>query len=918
MESDRTSQVNGQNICWYFMRGGCTRPNCRFLHESNEPTNNNTSDNQPDTWDNPQSGDQENDGWGDGNMKSDRTSQVNGQDICWYFTRGGCTRPNCQFLHEANEPTNGTINWNASDNQPDTWDNPQSEDQENDRWRDGSMKSDRTSQVNGQNICWYFSRGGCTRPNCQFLHEANEPTNSNINCNASDSQPDAWDNPQSGDQDPNAAASWNDNWLETNFSSSYESNTAPRRRQELCMYFGQGFCHMGANCRMLHVNPDAPDGLDEWEVQEEPEKQDQELHYDADNQTERSIFNCMIAFGAGCRVPHTLTATDPTQIILSGLPPNFSPEELNNANIDGLREVHLDESRDVISAVLEFESPQDTLRSLHRLHGYVLRNSILSARMEHPIESEKDSKFYEVMITWPSPSKVAWARYPSVTLAKDDANRLDGQMFDGRKVQASYLSKKGQTSMFSVQISNLPPESNAESIKQLCSECQFVNMTKPTYTTSPVERIKGLFNGDLVDFDAPDLPPYEESFLAFARFSRSEDAAAAIAAFHRRKDDSLGAEGSFKAKAVNHVRFKIPSNQFQYIREDLEKLRDSHQQQCTIFFVRSTINVDNMDIYAFASVNDSPAFMKLLTSLNSLVNGEVLRQDGNAIWDDYFHMPSSVKAIETANTEHLQQYSVLVMPDRRTQQITVLGEVINRPRAKDYILKILKKVRVAWNEVPFERTFVRWYLEQGRDQIQSDSDIGQNKVSVDLTVPKLIVRGDAKVLTKVKEYMHAAVTIPDDPSSLAYDDVCHICTQKAISPVRLPCKHCYCKECLTALLSFAVESHSMPLQCIATNAAADSNNTSCSKDIPYPVIRDLLPMALEEQLIRSRFLSHVRSDAKQLFFCPTPDCETVHRYRRGGANFRCLTCLNEVCSSCQTRSHPGAACKEWLESIDSI
>ncbi len=623
------------------------------------------------------------------------------------------------------------------------------------------------------------------------------------------------------------------------------------------------------------------------------------------------MYNCTVVFGAGGHVQYALTATDPNRVILKNLPFHVSRREIENLPVTGLRTVHVDKLTEPVKAIIEFSTKEQTLSALEILNDYKLEGSTLSAQLysDRALDPDRAVKNCDVKVTWPTPCKTAWARYGTVTLAKEDAARLDGRIVEGRKIKASYLpAKKGQTTMFTVQIDNLPAEDTSVSIKQRCTECQYVNVTAPTYVSSPIESIKEILEkyGVLTAFDVLDLPASEE-MTAFARFETPE---AATAATGKLKAGFLGIGSILKVQGIHRSRFDIPPEQFRLIESDLEKCRDIYNGQCSILVVSSNCDVR---IYVVAAWVEAMAFSKLLASLNTLINGDILKQDEAIVWDDYFDSTSSAKVVDAVNAENSKDYNVLIVPDHRARRIHILGEQLNRPRARESILKVLKKVRMAWNEVPLDRFFLRWYLDQGQEQLQSEADVGKNKVTLDLVDSKLIVKGDSKVLNKVKEIISNAVTIRRNDLDEASTNICYICLDKSISPITLQCKHSYCRECLSTLLASAVENMHTPLKCIAEIEAG----SRCNQDIPYAVIRDLLPLADEERLLRAHFLSYVLTNMEGLFFCPSLHCEAVHRCSDVGMILLCPTCMMEICSSCQTRYHAGVTCDQWREIVSA-
>jgi len=132
--------------------------------------------------------------------------------------------------------------------------------------------------------------------------------------------------------------------------------------------------------------------------------------------------------------------------------------------------------------------------------------------------------------------------------------------------------------------------------------------------------------------------------------------------------------------------------------------------------------------------------------------------------------------------------------------------------------------------------------------------------------------------------------------------LCEICHHLPVDPILLTCRHAYCTLCLQMALRY---SPSAPFQCISQDTSEDGQ---CPANVPYVVIRDIIPDE-EKKFLHESFLSHIRS-SEEYFFCPTLDCQLVYRTGGEGLTLKCFKCLSEVCCYCHTRAHVGIACKE--------
>jgi len=136
--------------------------------------------------------------------------------------------------------------------------------------------------------------------------------------------------------------------------------------------------------------------------------------------------------------------------------------------------------------------------------------------------------------------------------------------------------------------------------------------------------------------------------------------------------------------------------------------------------------------------------------------------------------------------------------------------------------------------------------------------------------------------------------------------LCEICHHLPVDPILLTCRHAYCTLCLQMALQC---SPSAPFQCISRDTSEGGLTTQCPANVPYVVIRDIIPNE-EKKFLHESFLSHVRSRSEEFFFCPTLDCQSAYRTGVEGLTLKCFKCVSEICSYCHTRAHVGIACKE--------
>jgi len=214
---------------------------------------------------------------------------------------------------------------------------------------------------------------------------------------------------------------------------------------------------------------------------------------------------------------------------------------------------------------------------------------------------------------------------------------------------------------------------------------------------------------------------------------------------------------------------------------------------------------------------------------------------------------------------------------------------------------MLQKVHKLRHEIQLPRTKLHDLVNGGLKALQDD--LGVNKLLLDVANAKLIVRGSVGDDSKVEDYIGS---LEPSPMPETAEALCEICHHLPVDPILLTCRHAYCTVCLQIALRY---SPNAPFQCISRDTLEDGLTTQCPANVPYVVIRDILPNE-EKNFLRASFLSHVRSNSEEFFFCPTLDCQSAYRTGGEGLNLKCFICVSEMCSFCQTRAHVGIACKE--------
>ncbi|KAG5639087.1 hypothetical protein H0H81_007031 [Sphagnurus paluster] len=773
----------------------------------------------------------------------------------------------------------------------------------------------------------------------------------------SDSDPE-WHEAAAPPPNEDDEATWKEEWPQ-----EPAQPLGPTKILAPCKAFGQGYCPLGDSCLFLHIieedvvvetpsfavvedrnvvdeslHVDGDEGLvangtntDATDIeQEQDSEEEQEEEQEPEIIAERDMFNCRIRFGLdnGCSPTDITTASESCRILVCNLPSNISQPDVVDLvlTIDDLEFPHEDiileyTGTDAADVMIKFATPKDALKAVIKLHGQTYDSRPLATRLVTEILATP-LECSTVKITWPSPTCIVWVFYPTITIAKEHEKRLNGLLFRGRKVKASFSRPSSNARLYAVMLSNMLPNLDKAAIEEL-SKSSVVHLHDATYTGNPLDDIHNVVaaRGPLARFHRLPLDPTHTKHITFARFDNAAALEGVLQA-HGVQQPFLGG-GTLSLQKVFHKNYMISMRRYQALRGVLEQLRARFEEEkhCTL---RIYDAAEPVDIHLYADAGEGTAFGTANREVQAALAGEVLlnREGKNAgttpLWHEVFDMAQGTEAVTLINAKDPNYF---VKVDQRKQVLRVSGEADARARAERAVLKLLKQVCAQRQVLPLGLPEL-WAMVDGLYKTLQDT-LGADKVILDVNAPELVVWG-VKHVQKVKEELALAVSSNRFPThksdSTGHLDTCTLCLRSPRGPdppITLPCDHAYCTSCLRHVLHRSAGLQFVPPACIATT----DDGGVCGTFAPYVVVRDLLPMTAEAALLRGAFLAHVRAQSGgpemgQFFFCPTPHCETVHRAlaaeRVTGPSvsvvYTCPTCTVPVCAACCGDEHEGLPC----------
>ncbi|KIM44927.1 hypothetical protein M413DRAFT_366525 [Hebeloma cylindrosporum] len=848
------------------------------------------------------------------------------QPLCRYIgSKRGCTRSDCRFSHG---DSFGNSYPSSGPSGPQSSTGPVIEEKDNgwDNDNDNGWNNDSWGKNDAENNGWGESVAGGT----------------------------PWDNDASALHPKNPKPKPEDEWPHTDESS----HSAPWivAAPAPCSRHPKGKCKEGASCQLRHdVGPRTPDttashsrldyenpqsnleaskgisddqNMDTTEEdnqwtgenaatgendEEHSPKEPQELHaeemaQELEEQPEpafecpevKFIMKCDVRFGPTAIPDQITTATETNKLVISGLPLEVSPGDIETLVKPYGRvqnSISLDETDDSSCIEVEFFDKGEARAAFKNLEGHEYEGRVLRTSLRTLMVAVVRSPTHNLnlKVSWPSPHILAWSHYSTITQAKEAAAQLNGVIIRGRTVGVTFVApNKNQRTSFAIKLENLPLEVQKSDLEDVCKGSTLITMEKPSYSTDATNAIRTMLYdfGYVEDFDTEPRTNATTTSRAFVMF-RNESVAKQVRDLDGQPQDFLGGQ-ALTIRSIYCSRVRISRMLFDAIKTDLDLLKED-SKKCTIqYYDHRDHNFVWVRIYSPTSSH--PLFEDLNAALLFFIEGTVLRSDDQEIWDEYFETTSSANALEKIQ----QKTTTFIHCDDRTKKIRIFGGKTCQEEARKALVKLIAKVRTQRHEIDLRRPMFRPIVDDGCRSLQID--IGINKVSIDVVHAKLIVRGSSEDVEKA----HSAISAFAIDSEAVRGGVggCQICHYAPIDSVRLSCRHAYCKACQ----HFAIKQPSqVPFCCISERTFPDGYVTRCETPLGYGLIQHYFPSETE-RLLRVSFLHYIRSGREDLFFCPTLECQAVHRAGDESVNINCSVCVSEVCTFCKSHAHVGLSC----------
>ena len=509
-----------------------------------------------------------------------------------------------------------------------------------------------------------------------------------------------------------------------------------------------------------------------------------------------------------------------------------------------------------------------------------------------------------VRVRWPVPCKAGYAGYDTLEAAQSAVSKADGMTERKHWITATMYEGIPVVGAYNVRFMGLPPGATPKFFKQF-GPTEDTMMERPNYQSSEfgipaVEKILQNF-GKITHFQ-PVQPPYKDGMVRVWCQFESPDVAAAACELHRVKQRSLGMEKIY-VKRVLSVQKSVPRAKFKLVEEDLNRLRQNLWKHIPGAHIDLLTYHVSKDPSVRLVAEDSKTLARLRVELSEILDGEILKENGEQVWDDSLRREAGTRFLDQLRERHPR---VMISVHFFRRCIRLIGTVEQRRAVAAAILDKFSSLRQhKVYTIPLDGPLKAILVSP--DLLGAQQRHGEENVHLDLHRKVLCVRGPEELYAEIQQIIQTVKSRHVDSD----DEHCPVCLEPPMTPVSLNCGHRWCEACLVAYLNAASDTRSFPIKCLG-------NQGKCDALVPIMKARMVLPPADFDALALAAFHAYVQSNPDEYHYCPTPDCPQAYPTGPRNSSVSCPSCLARICPSCHVEYHEGVTCADREDGGDRL
>jgi hypothetical protein len=630
----------------------------------------------------------------------------------------------------------------------------------------------------------------------------------------------------------------------------------------------------------------------------------------------------MVRFGPGAEVSDVKFASDFSTIHISGLPVGASAEVVvklledlgfsvskscvlvrSIGNAGPVAEVKIEDPMFAKAATNKFE--EDSKRGRHR--GLSIRpvlGNVSTGALANRL------RMSSVICTWYAPSRVAWLQYREARAVSRAMEVLEASpRILNRKIECTMQSPPPfsmHSPIWSIRVGNLDVLTNEGHFNRILTGVNRphkVVIGRPSHPLSEAEAAKMVEStlqgkGDLESFQYQ-ATAGSVKLKATATFMDRGQAVDAVQSLNNHKLEALGNSKLFVSHLIS-VKYPVLNVICDLIGTDLGRLRDDIWQRGHVHLKSypsmdptkplTTIRIFGEDSKCVAEANDA---LKKLLAGSIVLNGE------STVWDPFFTTPAALDYLKQESNDH----KLYVHRDIRKSYLLLYGGSANdRTAVQQALIAKVESLQQLTHKIVLTSELLPKAMKGGWRRIKERFS---EAAALDISrQPKtIVIQGSATDFQLARALLLQNESTSTEAKDSQEDNMCPVCWDEAVEPLKMPCGHIYCKDCFHLQASSADDS-SFPVRCCGAEG-------KCSRIFSLDELKMMLSPAALEKLLVTSFETFVRTHPKNFQHCPTPDCPNIYRITKNSSVIPCSGCLFAICTTCNVISHDGMSCAEF-------
>jgi hypothetical protein len=481
-------------------------------------------------------------------------------------------------------------------------------------------------------------------------------------------------------------------------------------------------------------------------------------------------------------------------------------------------------------------------------------------------------------------------------------------MFFGRRLKVSHHLVDENVHGFALRVDGLSPSISMADILDIL-ESQQVSLSHRNYTSleASLKDVRALLEqrAPLNRFELVDTFSSSQNVCVKATYFRPADAVEARARLHGNRLSHLG-NSTLLVHYNQILLYHVPIRIFKLVEESLKKLKMNYGSGKTLVRLLCSPSKKNQGaMCVILEGEDVPTISKVKAELEAVLAGNLMTsENGRPVWHRHFTQPSGLRFLSEC-----ESFGALILSDSKRSTLRLYGPKAAQAQVRQVVGARLKLLKQETRFFALRARSLPYMLKEG-GLARLQKKFGSDVIRLDLLGKFLIIYGDPQAAQAAKLEINNAIHLFRGVRRLEPTKQCPACGDTLDVPIAMECGHCYCKECLRHFLLSARDVVTFPLRCIGDSG-------KCNSLLSLHIIQAVLTTEENELLVRAAFASYILGHARELRYCPTPNCSQLYRPASlpDPTPFQCPSCLRFVCTYCHA-DHLGATCRDWRERHD--